>query len=160
MSPLTHSAASQHGVFHTREAPLSFLQNLHPSLPLSCVLPFLLPVPLLKGRGDCRGQGRGGGNGHLAWSWQRSWKRSGTQDIPVAEEGRDPVSTQPTWPHTRHPVPGSAWACLASLHTSHSLSPLGGQGRRHLWAAWRSLAQGGGWGLHLSTVMSCVTAWV
>lgn len=53
MSPLTHSAASRRVDFSTPgRPPLSFLQNLRPSLPLSsCVLPFLLPVPLLKGGG-------------------------------------------------------------------------------------------------------------
>ena len=80
MSPLTHSAASQHGVFHTREAPLSFLQNLRPSLPLSCVLPFLLPVPLLKGWGW---GAAGGGVGGRKWAF-------GKELAEVMEEVRNP----------------------------------------------------------------------
>lgn len=75
----------------------------------------------------------GGGNRHLAWSWQESWKRLWTQytpDVASKMEGEDLVPTQPALPHT-HLVPGSARACLASLHNSHSTAkpaPLGDWG--------------------------------
>lgn len=46
-------------------------------------------------------------------------RNPGYPSCSLRVEGGDPVPTQPALPHT-HLVPGSARACLASLHTSHS----------------------------------------
>lgn len=69
-----------------------------------------------------------GGNGHLAWSWQRSWKRSGTHDIPVAE-GRSGPSLYPV--HLApHPLPCARLSLGLSCFTSYLsfLTPAGGTG--------------------------------
>lgn len=74
-------------------------------------------------------------------------RNPGHPSCSLRVEGGDPVPTQPALPHT-HLVPGSAWACLASLHTSHSTAKatqLGDRlGRRLLWGARRSLTREGG----------------
>lgn len=63
-------------------------------------------------------------------------------------EHRTPQSQPVGWRQRSraHPtplVPGSAWACLASLHSCHSTAPgrLTGGGRRCLRGAWRGLIQ-------------------
>lgn len=162
-SPLTHSAASQRVEFSTPGGPpLSFLQNLHPSLPLSsCALPFLPPIPLLRGEGQLVG-GR-------KWAF-------GVESAEVLGEVRNPghpscrrkVGTQS--PHSLLcPTPGRCQAqhgpallhCIASLHTSRSSAQLGGD--------WGGGARGSteepdtgrrGWGTTPQRSDAHVTAWV
>lgn len=157
MSPVSsdpHSCLSAaRGVFHTRAPPLSFLQNLRPSLPLSSCAP---PPPSSLGRGLCPGAGMGIWHRVLR-VLQKSYRLRTSPEM----EGRDPVPTQPALPHT-HPVPGSAWACLASLHTSRSTAQTawpGGIGEEAPEGSTREPGPGrGSVGDTLGSVMSCVSA--
>ena len=151
-SLLTHSAASQRVEFSTPGGPpLSFLQNLHPSLPLfSCVLPFLLPIPLLRGGGPLVGE--------------RKWA-FGMESAEVLGEVRNPghpscrrnIGTQS--PHSLlcpTPAPCQAQRGPALLHCILLVPQpsLGGIGAEAPGGAQRSLTRGGGdGGLHLRAVM-------
>ena len=78
----------------------------------------------------------------------------------LQKEHRDPVPTQPALPNTR-PVPGSAWACLASLHTSRSSAQLGGDWGGGTWGSTEEPDTGRrGWGTTPQSSDAHGTAWV
>lgn len=119
-SPLTCSAAFQRVEFSTSWPPTHTQFPLKPPPFPSLCLPASYPsfYSILKG-GDPTSERKEMGIWHGV---SRGLWRLETQDTPVVAsemEGEDMVCTQPSVPHA-HLVPGSAWACLASLHTSHS----------------------------------------
>lgn len=135
---------------HQGGPPLSFLPNLHPSLPLSSwVLPFLLPILLLRGGGPLVG-GR---------------KRAfGTESAEVLREVRNPGHPSCRWkfgtqsppsPHCPAPAPCQAQRGPV-LHTSRSTvqpAQLAGTGEEAPGGSTEEPdTQRGGEGLHLSDV--------
>lgn len=126
-SPLTHTAAWE---FSTAGGP-HWASSKPPPFPPFVFLPPPLPLPNLSPLGTHRVREE------AVWRQQGLWRLLGTgYPSPSLWDGRQRS-------HRAHPtplVPGSAWACLASLHSCHSTAPgrLAGVRRRYLRGAWRN----------------------